>query len=75
MYLIKQTGKSPFYLTGSVPQGLPTFGFPSFTATINNQTVGFTGMVQSLGVGVIVLPFVAVLANVAIAKSYGNKVN
>ncbi|XP_049818071.1 sodium-independent sulfate anion transporter-like isoform X2 [Aethina tumida] len=74
MYLIKQTGKSPFYLTGSVPQGLPTFGFPSFTATINNQTVGFTGMVHSLGVGVIVLPFVAVLANVAIAKSYASDV-
>ncbi|KAJ8977102.1 hypothetical protein NQ317_003656, partial [Molorchus minor] len=63
-------GGSPFKLTGPVPKGLPNFSFPPLSAQFGNETVGYSEMVRSLGSGIIVIPVVAVLANVAIAKSY-----
>lgn len=63
-------GKAPFKLTGNVPQGMPSLGFPPISTTFGNETMEFTEMVRSLGAGVIVIPVVAVLANVAIAKAY-----
>lgn len=66
-------GGAPFKLTGPVPKGMPEIGFPSFTAQFGNETVGYREMVKSLGSGIIVIPVVAVLANVAIAKSYSER--
>ncbi|KAG5882266.1 hypothetical protein JTB14_014963 [Gonioctena quinquepunctata] len=63
-------GVVPFKITGSVPKGMPDFGFTPLSARFGNDTVGFTEMIASLGSGVIVVPVVAVLANVAIAKAY-----
>lgn len=37
--------------------------------------MGYAEMVSSLGAGIIVIPVVAVLANVAIAKAYSKKLN
>lgn len=67
---VSQNGEAPFKLTGSVPEGMPSFGFPLLSATMGNHTMGFVEMVSSLGSGVIIIPVVAVLANVAIAKAY-----
>lgn len=50
--------------------GLPRFALPPFSATLGNETVGFFGMVERLGPGLGVLPFVMVLANIAIAKAF-----
>ncbi|XP_018566409.1 sodium-independent sulfate anion transporter [Anoplophora glabripennis] len=63
-------GGAPFKLTGPVPKGMPEVGFPALSAKVGNETVGYREMVKSLGSGTIVIPVVAVLANVAIAKSY-----
>ncbi|CAH1179780.1 unnamed protein product [Phaedon cochleariae] len=67
-------GGAPFKLTGKVPQGLPDFTFPALTTKFGNETVGYEEMVSSLSSGVIVVPVVAVLANVAIAKAYSQDV-
>ncbi|CAH0563787.1 unnamed protein product, partial [Brassicogethes aeneus] len=74
IYLHEWRGGAPFKLTGEVVQGLPSFSFPNLTAVIDDKPVNFKGMLESLGWGVIVVPFVAVLANVAIAKSYASDV-
>uniref|UniRef100_A0A6P7H7E4 Sodium-independent sulfate anion transporter-like n=1 Tax=Diabrotica virgifera virgifera TaxID=50390 RepID=A0A6P7H7E4_DIAVI len=65
-----QSGVPPFKITGTVPTGIPEVKFPSLTAQRGNQTIGYTDMLADLGAGIAVVPFVAVLANVAIAKAY-----
>ncbi|XP_050297948.1 sodium-independent sulfate anion transporter-like [Anthonomus grandis grandis] len=66
-------GSTPFKLTGPVPSGLPEIGPPPFTSQSTNQTMTFVDMISSLGSGIIVVPVVAVLANVAIAKAYSSE--
>jgi sodium-independent sulfate anion transporter 11 len=70
-YFVEHTGASPFVLSGAVPSGLPTLMVPSFGIRSGNDTVGFLEMVQTLGSSIFVLPMAAVLANVAIAKAFG----
>lgn len=64
-------GKTPFRLSSHVPSGLPTFKPPPFSTISNNHTISFMHMVHDLGSGIVVVPVVAILANVAIAKSFG----
>lgn len=63
-------GTTPFKITGDVPKGIPQFKFPSLSAQFGNETVGYAEMMGSLGSGLVVIPLVAVLTNVAIAKCY-----
>ncbi|XP_072400831.1 sodium-independent sulfate anion transporter-like isoform X3 [Diabrotica undecimpunctata] len=65
-----KTGNTPFQIIGNVPKGVPVLSFPSLSTHFGNRTVETVEMVQSLGSGVFVVPLVAVLSNVAIAKSY-----
>ncbi|CAH1236511.1 unnamed protein product [Diabrotica balteata] len=65
-----QSGVSPFKITGTVPKGIPEVRFPSLTIQRDNQTIEYTDMLADLGGGIAVVPFVAVLANIAIAKAY-----
>jgi len=51
--------------------GLPPVGLPPFETTLGNRTYTFTEMVSQLGMGIVVVPVVGVLANVAIAKAFG----
>lgn len=51
--------------------GLPQFHLPAFSIQKNNSTITFPEMCSELGLGIIVIPMVAVLANVAIAKAFG----
>ncbi|XP_066246440.1 sodium-independent sulfate anion transporter-like isoform X2 [Euwallacea similis] len=73
-YWYNTEGSTPFQLTGKVPSGMPEVAFPSTHTSFNvdntTTTVGFTEMIIQLGSGIIVIPVVAVLANVAIAKAY-----
>ena len=43
--------------------------FPHFSA--ENNTVGFLEMIRRLGSGVIVVPLIGVLENIAICKAFG----
>lgn len=63
-----------FIILGRVKSGLPSFNFPSFRTVHKNQTYNFFEMCSHLGSGIVILPLVSVLANVAIAKVFG-KIN
>lgn len=64
---------SPFILTGPVRSGLPSFGLPPFSTQVNNQTFTFTQMCSELGASIVLVPIIAVLGNVAIAKAFVNE--
>ncbi|XP_072761288.1 sodium-independent sulfate anion transporter [Anoplolepis gracilipes] len=64
---------SPFILTGPVRSGLPSFGFPPFSTRVNNQTYTFTQMCSELNTAIVLVPIIAVLGNVAIAKAFVNE--
>lgn len=71
-YFYETSGEgSPFILTGNVRPGLPTFGPPPFSTTIGNRTLTFVDMCNELGGSIILVPVIAVLGNVAIAKAFG----
>ncbi|KAM3960573.1 sodium-independent sulfate anion transporter [Aphomia sociella] len=57
-------------LSGFVEPGLPPVALPPFSATSGNSTLSFTEMVHELGSALIMIPFVMVLANIAIAKAF-----
>lgn len=60
-----------FFDAGKVERGLPPLAPPPFSAPgPGNETLAFTDMVSSYGGGLLVLPVVGVLANIAIAKSF-----
>lgn len=58
------------WIKGPVEPGMPEISLPPFQITHNNQTLSFTQICSELGSGIIVVPLVAVLANVAIAKAF-----
>lgn len=57
-------------LSGKVEPGMPQIGFPPFEIVHHNHTMSFGEICSELGSGIIVVPLVAVLANVAIAKAF-----
>lgn len=57
--------------SGKIESGLPSFSLPAFSIQENNSTVTFLDMCSELGLGIVVIPMVAILANVAIAKAFG----
>lgn len=61
--------KTPFMLSANVKPGIPPISLPPSFVQYNNRTIGFFEMTKELGDGIIVLPLVAVLANMACAKS------
>ncbi|KAL0278530.1 UNVERIFIED_CONTAM: hypothetical protein PYX00_000335 [Menopon gallinae] len=71
-YFLSQHAESPFLLTGTIQSGLPPVGLPPFSTTIGNQTYTFLDMCSHLGVGMVVVPLVSLLGNVAIAKAFAN---
>ncbi|XP_076757529.1 sodium-independent sulfate anion transporter [Xylocopa sonorina] len=73
----EKNGSSLFTLSGKIEAGLPQFSVPPFSSQVGNQTYTFLDMCTHYGSGIIVVPLVAVLANVAIAKAFacGSGVN
>ena len=65
-------GTEPLLIIGDIGSGLPTFGLPPFSTTVGNQTYNFVEMFEVLGVQSIVIPFVAILETVAIAKAFAD---
>jgi len=56
---------------GKIESGLPSFSLPHFSIQESNSTMTFLDMCSELGLGIVVIPLVAILANVAIAKAFG----
>lgn len=71
-YYLHSKGEQPFILTGDVRPGLPPFQFPPFSTTLNNQTLTFLDMCTELGSSIVMVPVIAVLGNVAIAKAFAS---
>lgn len=70
-YILKiTTNTEPFKLVGEIGSGLPTVGLPPFSTTVGNQTYTFIDMVQTFGIEFLVIPLVAILETVAIAKAF-----
>lgn len=65
-------GSVPYKLTGAVRSGIPAVQLPPFSTTIGNRTDGFFDMVSGLGSSIILVPIIAVLGNVAIAKAFAS---
>ncbi|KAK9496656.1 hypothetical protein O3M35_013090 [Rhynocoris fuscipes] len=60
----------PFKITGAVRPGVPVLQLPPFSTELGNRTVTFTEMLSDLGSSIILVPIIAVLGNVAIAKAF-----
>ncbi|KAK3907868.1 Sodium-independent sulfate anion transporter [Frankliniella fusca] len=72
-YLMHEPGvESPFVLTGKLQSGLPPFQLPPFHTSFANQTFDFTSMCSELGSSIVLVPVIAVLGNVAIAKAFAS---
>ncbi|XP_038212218.1 sodium-independent sulfate anion transporter-like isoform X1 [Zerene cesonia] len=69
-YALYLYGITPFKLTGTIHGGLPRFGLPPFSTTVNNVTLGFDGMLAELGPEGLAMPLVAILESIAIAKAF-----
>lgn len=52
---------------------MPRISWPPFEIQHNNATIGFLEICSDLGSAIIVVPLVAVLANVAISKAFGER--
>ncbi|KAL2717792.1 sodium-independent sulfate anion transporter-like [Vespula squamosa] len=63
---------SPFTLSGKVKPGLPAVSIPPFSSQIGNRTYTFFDMCSHYGSGIFMIPIIAVLTNVAIAKVFAN---
>ena len=75
--------KCVFTLTGSIQSGLPSFQPPPFfilanstrNGTFPDQDIGFSDMVSKLGSAIIIIPIIAILESVAIAKAFGENLD
>lgn len=70
-----------FKIIGEIPAGLPAFRIPPFsiedhvnetTGEIIHEGMGFTQMISEIGSGLIVIPLIALLENIAICKAFAN---
>ncbi|XP_017890431.1 sodium-independent sulfate anion transporter [Ceratina calcarata] len=63
--------ESPFKLVGYIPEGIPSVQLPPFGYTKDgNTTVTFLDMVTNLGSGVVVLPLISLMEDIAICKAF-----
>ncbi|KAM3960583.1 sodium-independent sulfate anion transporter [Aphomia sociella] len=71
-YALRRAGRVPFALTGKIEGGLPRFGLPPFSTTVGNNTLNFEDMLSVFGPEGLVMPLVAILESIAIAKAFAN---
>lgn len=69
-YVYEGYGGAPFILTGHIDSGLPSIAPPSFSRTVANQTETFFDMCKDLGSGIVIVPLISIIGNVAIAKAF-----
>lgn len=69
-FLSMKYDQVPFRLTEKVDSGIPKFSLPPFEFKFENRTIEFVDTIKDLGSGVILLPLVSIIANIAIAKSF-----
>ena len=62
-----------FTLTGGGQAGLPSLSLPPFSVpgNVTDGHTDFFGMLDNIGSDIVIIPLVAVIETVAIAKSFG----
>lgn len=68
---VSRGDSSSSFLPAKVPAGLPMVSLPPFQVTTGNTTFTFLEISRDIGSGILVVPFVSILGNVAIAKAFG----
>ncbi|XP_037949207.1 sodium-independent sulfate anion transporter isoform X2 [Teleopsis dalmanni] len=67
---------TPFRVIGYIPPGLPTFELPPTSLSANETLSGyeesFIDIVRSMGSGLIVVPLISLMENIAICKAFAN---
>ncbi|KAK9737144.1 Sulfate permease family [Popillia japonica] len=70
-YILSSDDGSMFSLPVSdIRPNFPSISLPQFNIIKNNTTLSFLDMTKELGIGIFVIPFMAIVANAAIAKSF-----
>ncbi|CAG9824846.1 unnamed protein product [Phaedon cochleariae] len=69
-FVLDYYNETPFTLTGRVPTGWPNVSLPLFYLEKGNTTITFKDMLYELETGIIFVPFIAILANIGIAKAF-----
>ncbi|XP_019888316.1 sodium-independent sulfate anion transporter [Ooceraea biroi] len=69
-YIFEMHDGAPFVLTGHIDPGLPSIAPPPFSRTTGNQTESFIDITKSFKFGIIVVPLISIIGNVAIAKAF-----
>lgn len=69
-YIFEMHDGAPYVLTGHINAGLPTIKPPSFSTTVGNQTENFIDVVKNFKFGIVVIPLISIIGNVAIAKAF-----
>ncbi|CAL7934968.1 unnamed protein product [Xylocopa violacea] len=69
-YIYENQGEVPFLLTGHIVPGLPKLAPPPFSVNAGNHTETFLDMCKNLGTGIVVVPLISIIGNVAIAKAF-----
>lgn len=59
---------APFQLIGEIPPGMPALQVPTFST----DDESFGDMIASMGSGLIVVPLIALMENIAICKAFAN---
>lgn len=74
-YSFKASSEIPFKVIGYIPSGLPNFELPKFSLTANetgtDHDEGFFQIVSEMGSGLIVVPLISLMENIAICKAFG----
>lgn len=62
----------PFHITGEIDAGFPPVGPPPFSVSCGNGTsyYSFGSILSNLGAGIVIVPLVAVIENIAIASAF-----
>ncbi|CAG5050273.1 unnamed protein product [Parnassius apollo] len=71
-FFLDRHSESPFELTGTVKEGLPTWSLPPFNTEYGGRNVTFIEMCSDLGSSIVLVPIIGVLGNVAIAKAFAS---
>ncbi|EDW74635.1 uncharacterized protein Dwil_GK22031 [Drosophila willistoni] len=69
-YILSRDGKQPFRVTGNITAGLPPFGLPPFSTTVDGEYVSFGDMISTVGASLGSIPLISILEIVAISKAF-----
>lgn len=69
-YIFETHNGAPYVLTGHIDAGLPIVEPPPFSRTVGNQTENFIDMTKNFKFGILVVPLISIIGNVAIAKAF-----